>query len=222
MASVLNILTDHGDIPANLADLQEHLGGIPLERISMQPPPGTATEMDVVKWKYCELVDGVIVVKASNMFKALLSVELSCSIRSWAKENNDRGYVFPNVGYRFGDVIRLPDISYVSAETWGNRRLRDVEIGDFAPDLAIDFIVPQNTQPEMKRKRAEYADAGVKLIWTVDTIEVGVWATCPSDGTESNWSGRTETLEAPDILPGFRFSIGDWFAEVEGKFTRKR
>ncbi len=32
----------------SLADLQEHLGGIPAERIRMFPPPGYATEEDVI------------------------------------------------------------------------------------------------------------------------------------------------------------------------------
>ena len=48
------------------ADMQKHLGGIPLERIRMVPPPGTATEDDVLvvqsrTGRICELIDGVLV-----------------------------------------------------------------------------------------------------------------------------------------------------------------
>jgi hypothetical protein len=43
-----------------LADLVDRLGGVPLERIRFQPPPGTATEQDVLEIrsherKCCEL-----------------------------------------------------------------------------------------------------------------------------------------------------------------------
>jgi hypothetical protein len=51
------------------ADMQDRLGGIPLERIRMVPPPGTATEEDVLAVhdrtnRLCELVDGTLVEKA--------------------------------------------------------------------------------------------------------------------------------------------------------------
>lgn len=221
MATVLEILRDHGDIPANLADLQEHLGGIPIERISMMPPPGTATEEDLWRWKYCELVDGVIVVKASNLIKGLLSTKLMFALGMWAQESNLHGYVFPSAAYRFADVIRLPDISYVSAKTWGDRRLEDVEVGDFTPDVVVDFVVRENTAREMQRKRAEYADAGVKLIWTVDTLEHVVWVTRPEEtASESRCLKRCDTLESREVLPGFSLPIEDWFSEVERVFRR--
>lgn len=219
MASVLEILDDHGDIPANLADLQEHLGGIPIERISMMPPPGTATEEDLWRWKYCELLDRVIVVKATNVFKSCLSSELLFALADWNKASGDHGYVFPGLAYRFSaDVIRLPDISYVSPTTWGDRRLSD-ELPDFTPDLTIDFIVPDNTQQEMQRKRSEYIEAGVQLIWTIDTIERVVWVTRPdATPTRSQCLGQDDQLTAPDLLPGFALSIGGWFREAEEPF----
>ena len=55
-----------------MADLLNSLGNIPPERIRMRPPPGTATEGDVIavhaKEKYpCELVDRVLVEKPRDM-----------------------------------------------------------------------------------------------------------------------------------------------------------
>ena len=52
-----------------LADLRKRLGNIPLDRIRTQPPPGTATEKDVIEVerrenRSCELVDGTLVEKA--------------------------------------------------------------------------------------------------------------------------------------------------------------
>ncbi len=49
-------------------DLVERFGDIPLSRIVRDPPPGTATEQDVIDLdghqdRLCELVDGTLVEK---------------------------------------------------------------------------------------------------------------------------------------------------------------
>lgn len=54
---------------STIADLVEHLGGIPISRVRLRPAPGTARESDVVpvhdrENRLCELVDGVLVEKA--------------------------------------------------------------------------------------------------------------------------------------------------------------
>src|SRR5262249_56542082 len=64
--------------PETLADLHRRLGGIPLERIRCQPPPGTATEEDVLlrpngEKRLFELVDGVLVEKAMGFYEARLA-----------------------------------------------------------------------------------------------------------------------------------------------------
>jgi hypothetical protein len=62
----------------SLADLVERLGGIPLDRIRMRPPPGTATEEDVLaaleapRKRICELIDGVLVEKAMGYSESVL------------------------------------------------------------------------------------------------------------------------------------------------------
>jgi hypothetical protein len=55
--------------PPTLVDLWKRLGKVPLERIWLDPPLGTATVDDVIRVeaKYnrlCELVDGTLVEKA--------------------------------------------------------------------------------------------------------------------------------------------------------------
>src|SRR6476620_50048 len=49
----------------SLADLHRHLGGVPLERFRLYPPPGMATEQDVLRLQEkgdlpCELIDGIL------------------------------------------------------------------------------------------------------------------------------------------------------------------
>jgi len=61
-----------------IADLVRCLGDIPTDRIMLSPPPGTATEADVLRYlaaprKYlCELIDGVLVEKSLHLWKAVL------------------------------------------------------------------------------------------------------------------------------------------------------
>ncbi len=60
----------------NLADLLEHLGNIPPWRIRYHPPPGTATEADllaVLKERVCELIDGVLVEKPMGFKESMLA-----------------------------------------------------------------------------------------------------------------------------------------------------
>jgi hypothetical protein len=65
--------------PETVADLLARLGGIPPERIRMQPPPGLATEADVLaalaapRKRLCELIDGVLVEKAMGFTEAVLA-----------------------------------------------------------------------------------------------------------------------------------------------------
>ena len=62
-----------------LADLQAHLGGIPMERIRLYPSPGRATKDDVEpararKNRTCELIDGVLVEKTVGLYESVLAI----------------------------------------------------------------------------------------------------------------------------------------------------
>ena len=61
-----------------LADVQRHLGNVPLERIRACPPPGMAVESDVPEIdaredRICEFVDGILVEKTVGTFESLLA-----------------------------------------------------------------------------------------------------------------------------------------------------
>src|SRR5438552_8200363 len=62
----------------NLADLRRHLGGVPLKRIRLYPPPGMATEEDAFAIRQregiiCELVDGILVEKVMASYESVLA-----------------------------------------------------------------------------------------------------------------------------------------------------
>jgi hypothetical protein len=71
MSSLLTAVT--------VSDLLHQLGDIPPERVRLQPPPGTATEADVVavhsrEDRLCELVDGVLVEKTLGYYESYITV----------------------------------------------------------------------------------------------------------------------------------------------------
>ena len=71
-----------------VADLLHRLGDIPPERILMRPPPGTATEKDVIesleapRKRICELVEGVLVEKPMGAGEALYAPVI---LRLWRR-----------------------------------------------------------------------------------------------------------------------------------------
>ena len=89
MATVDSIQTVHlqAQFPVNwsIADLQAHLGDIPAERIRMFPPPGYATEADVLEIedredRLCELEDGILVEKPMGWYESILAVLVAYNV----------------------------------------------------------------------------------------------------------------------------------------------
>src|SRR5271166_1876293 len=65
-----------------VAELLKKLGGIPAERVLLDPPPGTATEKDVLEveqreGRICELVDGVLVEKTMGLQESFLALRIA-------------------------------------------------------------------------------------------------------------------------------------------------
>src|SRR3954449_9659705 len=78
----------------NLAELLHQLGDVPLERIRMEAPPGTATERDVLavragpERRLCELVDGVLVEKAMSTRSSFLITVIIQRILNFIEKEN--------------------------------------------------------------------------------------------------------------------------------------
>src|SRR5580693_5312561 len=89
--------------PETLAELIDNLGGVPLKRIRMTPPPGTATEQDVIaqrdgpKRRLCELIDGVLVEKVMGTKESLLAGVILRLLGNFVDEH-DLGAVFGEAG----------------------------------------------------------------------------------------------------------------------------
>ena len=202
-----------------LADLLAQLGDIAPERVRLRPPPGTATEKDVLEvhsraGRLCELVDGVLVEKAMGFRESFLAIALSAILWGFVKPRR-LGVVTGEAGMMrlASGLVRIPDVAFVSWERFPDRRLPTEPIPDLAPDLAVEVLSPSNTPGEMARKRQEYFAAGVRLVWLVDaatrTVEV---YTAPEASTHLR---EQDTLDGGVVLPGFTLPLQELFAELD-------
>jgi Uma2 family endonuclease len=199
-------------VPAidTVADLLARLH-IPPERILLRPPPGEATEKDVLRSRrLCELIDGVLVEKAMGYYESRLAVVLITLWESYL-EKHDRGIVLGEGGLMRVDTgqIRIPDVAFYSWEHFPNRLLPRGQILDLVPDLAVEILSPTNTKKEMERKRREYFAGGAKLVWEVYPEKR--WVKVFKSPEEAITVKENGTLDGGTALPGFTLLVKEWF-----------
>jgi Uma2 family endonuclease len=202
-----------------VADLQEYLGGVPLERIRLYPPPGLATEEDAL-WlddhqdRLCELVDGILVEKTMGYYESQLAVILGHFLHLYL-DSHPLGIVSGADGqlWILPARMRIPDIAFIRWERFPGGKLPDDSVYKIAPDLAVEILSKGNPRREMEIKLDEYFQAGVRLVWYID----------PRTRTAQVYTARdkcanideTGVFDGGDVLPGFRLRLGELFERAE-------
>ena len=204
-----------------LAELMERLGGVPLSRIRFNPPPGRATESDVLSMeangnRLFELVDGVLVEKTMGFIESILALAIAEAIRMFVKQGN-LGIVTGADGMlRLAPgLVRIPDVAYISWHRLPGGRLPKESIPNLAPDLAVEVLSEGNTAAEMRRKMGEYFDVGVRLVWLFDPRKRT--ATVHRSADEFRVLTEADDLDGGAVLPGFRLSLRNLFAELDAR-----
>ncbi len=203
-----------------LQDLVDRLGGIPLSRILAKPAPGSATEADLLqvnasKRRLCELVDGVLVEKAVGLRESLLAGALIGILRAFVIPRNLGLVTAPDGTIKLlPGLVRMPDVAFIS---WGRipgGRVPQEAMPQLAPDLAIEVLSEGNTKPEMERKRTEYFEAGVDVVWEVDRGKRSV-EVYERGKEKMRVYNQTQTIECGSTLTGFRLVLADLFGELD-------
>lgn len=201
-----------------IADLVDHLGGVPTSRVRLRPYPGTAREEDVVavhdrENRLCELVDGVLVEKAVGYFESVVAGVLIHLLHDYL-ERHDRGIVAGEAGMiRLGiRLVRIPDVSFVSWERLPAHEAPRDPIAGVVPDLAVEVLSPGNTPGEMERKVREYFEAGVKAVWLIDPASRS--AEVFASSTDSIRIREDGAIDGGAILPGFQVGLGNLFSRA--------
>jgi Uma2 family endonuclease len=202
-----------------VADLLAHFGPIALRRIRPEPPPGNATEQDVLdihdrEDRLYELVDGVLVEKTMGTQESYLAVLIARLVGEFASRQQ-LGFVLGADGMArlAPGLVRIPDVSFISWQRVPNRRVPLTPMLDVAPDLAIEVLSPSNTVQEMDRKLRDYFAAGVRLVWYVDPVARTIQVFNAVD--QVALLREDQTLTGDPVVPGFALPLRDLFAELE-------
>jgi Uma2 family endonuclease len=124
--------------------------------------------------KLYERIDATLVEKAMGSPELYLALELSWRLRTYL-QTHDLGFLYaPDALMALRtDLIRSPDVSFVP---WTRRPERTVSTDPISreiPALVVEILSPGNTEGEMQRKIAEYHDAGVAVVWVIDSSFLG-------------------------------------------------
>jgi Uma2 family endonuclease len=202
------------------ADVWERLGKVPANRILMHPPPGTATEADVVAVResasraICELIDGVLVEKTMGAKESLLAIVLSGFLFVYLRKD-DLGILLGADGQLrlWPGRVRVPDLCFISWERLPNQELPDEAVPELAPDLVVEVLSAGNTKKEMLHKRRDYFQSGVREVWEIQPkTQTGEIYTSP---TKCHRIGKDGTLDGGAILPGFTLTLKELFAATK-------
>lgn len=198
--------------------LAERFGPIPLHRIRTTPPPGKATEDDVVRIqdhedRHCELVDGILVEKTMGAYESMLAMEIACFLKNFVKRHK-LGTILGEAGLlRLAPgLVRIPDVAFLSISKFPKGRFPKGAIAPFGPDLAVEVLSESNTKKEMDEKLRDYFAHGTRLVWYVDPEErtIDVFTSI----TTIRRLSEKDKLDGGDLLPGFELDIRELFAEL--------
>ncbi len=212
----MNELIDSPSNSLTLADLWDRLGQIPLERILLSPPLGTATEDDLLlrldgeNKRVCELVDGTLVEKPMGLYESVVATWIIRLMTPYFNQH-DPGILSGADGpFRLTKgLVRLPDVCFVSWAKIPDRRNWIKAISDLVPDLVIEVLSPGNTRKEMDRKLRDYFDAGVRMVWYIDPRERSAMSYKGLD--QAALHDENMPLDGADVLPGFALSLKELF-----------
>jgi Uma2 family endonuclease len=210
--------------PVSFADLHARLGYVPLERIRMKPPPGTATEDDLERAPKptCELIDGVLVEKPMGARESLLGVYLATLISNHVHAD-DLGVVLGEAGFIRLRVnqVRAPDATFIPWSEFPSGEVpEDEAFWSVAPGLIAEVLSPSNTKAEMDRKLRELFTAGCQLAWVIDpATKTAKVYTSAKKFKELDESG---TLDGGKVLPGFKLKLADLFASTKRRKKKPR
>ena len=166
--------------------------------------------------KSYELVYGVLVEVPSMSFResrlaARLIVPLDLFITK-----QDLGIVLDSEAkYRLArdpDLVRRPDVSFVSWRQLPGRKIPADDVVDFAPELAIEVISPTNRATEIEQKIEDYFANGVRLVWVVYPDQKHVYVYDAPNRCRILQPG--DALDGGELLPGFRLTLAELFSEL--------
>ena len=203
----------------NAADWHESLGCVPLERVLMDPPPGTVT----FKWyertdarvdgRLVELINNTLVEKRMGRRESMVAMEVGRLLGNHIKANKLGGRLSGEAGTirMRGKNVRMPDVCWTSPDG-----INPAEAGRpmpmDVPTLAVEVLSDSNTAAEIRLKLIEFFASGCRLAWVLypRTSTVRVHADPKNVDHFVQFVGD-DTLDGGDVLPGFSVKVAELF-----------
>jgi Uma2 family endonuclease len=140
-------------------------------------------------------------------------IEITMILGNYVK-NHKLGRVYAaDTGFRLrDDTVRAPDVAFVRAERVSELHgpgLHGKAFANGAPDLAVEIFSPSDSVPQLMRKVKQYLAAGCHTVWVVypERQEIHVFEGSGVD----RLLHAGDTMEAPELLPGFCVPVSDFF-----------
>lgn len=139
---------------------------------------------------------------------------IAATVVIWLRtQPHPRGSVYSGeAGVRLRSPVETAvgiDIAYASADVVAAQSDDRTTLLDGVPTLAIEILSPSDTQEEIEEKIDEYLDAGVPLVWTVNTHRRTV--TVHQPGHEPKLYSRSDHLPEHPSMPGFMPTVAEFF-----------
>ncbi len=134
--------------PETIADLLKRLGNIPAHRVRLDPPPGTATEADVIRnneslfrTAICELVDGTLVEKPVGWEESVVAILIAGQLLNYVRPRK-LGQVLGSDGMLrlVPGLMRAPDVSFIARGRLKRYKQGGERYPSIGPDLAVEVL----------------------------------------------------------------------------------
>lgn len=162
----------------------------------------------------CELVEGRIMPFSPTADEhGSVGLNLASALRAFVRERRLGHVRVGEVGVitrRNPDTVRGADVLYISNGRYA-RRVRRTGYLDVAPELVAEVLSPWDKPADLRRKLAEYFEAGVLVVWVLDPATRTVRVHNAVVGAVV--LRESDTLTGGDVLPGFAAPVAELFAE---------
>lgn len=160
----------------------------------------------------CELVDGRLVERNMGTLSCRIAHIINSRLEIFTQEHQLGAVFGGDCSYQaFGDDgsnVRKPDGSFVLKGRFPNDVFPEGHT-QFAPDLVLEVVSPNDLAREVDAKVEEYIQAGIPLIWVVfpDTQHVLVYQL----DKDVKRLGIEDELSGESVVPGFSLALSKVF-----------
>ncbi len=171
-----------------------------------------AVEDEIIdREKQIEIVDGEEEIKNMSGAKAGgVALRLGAEIWFFARDKKLGRVYGADTMFTIGKNERMPDVAFVSTKKIPKKG-EPIKKWNFAPDLAIEVISPNDVYDKIFDKLNDYFEAGVQQVWLVEPRfeRIRIY----KSPEESTTLQKQDELTCEEILPNFKLLLTEIFID---------